>query len=82
MKKTFSLRNANIETIIVVDYEINNDGEVFTKTNCRVVKHGMGRSRTIMNNETWEQARELMFKTNLQVIEWMLNKNNKENNNE
>jgi len=81
MKKTFSCKNANIETKIVVDYEMDNDGKVSTKTNYRVIKHGMGHSRTIMNSETWELTQELMFETNLQALEWIFNKNKDEWNN-
>ena len=85
MKKSFSVRNTrygnDIETIVDVNYEMDKNGMAHTKTSYRVVKHGMGRSRTILNNQQWEQISESMFQTNLDSLRWWVNeeKKNKDN---
>ena len=81
MKKSFSIRNiryaSDIETIIDIDYEMDEDGTAHTRTSYRVVKHGMGRSRTILNNQQWEQISESMRDNNLQCLEWLIDENKK-----
>ena len=85
MKKSFSVRNtryaSDIETIIDIDYKMDENGTAHTKTLYRVVKHGMGRSRTILNNQQWEQIHESMFENNLQCLKWLLDENKKNRDN-
>lgn len=85
MKKSFSIRNtrygSDIETIVDVNYEMDENGMANSKTSCRVVKHGMGRSRTILNNQQWEQIRESMFQAHLDSLRWWVNENKKNKDN-
>ena len=85
MKKSFSVRNTrygnDIETIVDVNYEMDENGMARSKTSCRAVKHGMGRSRTILNNQQWEQISESMFQANLDSLRWCVNENKKNKDN-
>ena len=80
MKKSFSVRTADIEVIVTVEKVITApkpykgelvNGVRFSYSG-RVVKHGMGRSRTILNNRDFKIVDEALGNLAEQRVGWML----------
>ena len=78
MKKSFSVRTADIEVIVTVEKVITSpkpykgelvNGVRFSYSG-RVVKHGMGRSRTIVNSVDYEALSEASFKFACDSMRW------------
>ena len=72
MIKSFSVRTADIEVIVTVkkmDFAV--DGNMFTYSG-RVIKHGMGRSRTILNERDFEIVNEALGNLAEERLGWML----------
>jgi hypothetical protein len=80
MKKSFSVRTADIEVIVTVEKVITAPkpykGELVNGVRFnysgRVVKHGMGRSRTILNNRDFKIVDEALGNLAEQRVGWML----------
>jgi hypothetical protein len=84
MKKSFSVRTADIEVIVTVEKIITPpkphkgklvNGVRFSYSG-RVVKHGMGRSRTILNNRDFKIVNEALGPLAEQRVGWMLAERN------
>ena len=80
MKKSFSVRTADIEVIVTVEKVITPpkpykgelvNGVRFSYSG-RVIKHGMGRSRTILNKRDFEIVSEALGNLAEQRLGWML----------
>lgn len=80
MRKSFSNRNTrygnDIETIVDVDYELDENGALDDgnyKLSTRVVRRdSKGRSRTIINDQQWTQISELVFDAKSQYMKWVI----------
>ena len=72
MKKIFSSRVNNIEIIVEETLELLEGDKMVSVVSRkgRVVKHGMGRSRTIVNSVDYEALSEASFKFAVDSMRW------------
>ena len=83
MKKIFSSRVGNIEVIVEETLELL-EGDKMVRVvsrKGRVVKHGMGRSRTIVNSVDYEALSEASFKFACDSMRWHIRESADEWNN-
>lgn len=83
MKKIFSSRVGNIEVIVEETLKLQ-EGDKMVRVvsrKGRVVKHGMGRSRTIVNHEDYEALSEANYKFAYESMRWHIRESADEWNN-
>ena len=83
MKKIFSSRVGNIEVIVEETLELLEGDKMvrIVSKRGRVVKHGMGRSRTIVNYKDYEALSEASFKFACDSMRWHIRESADEWNN-
>ena len=83
MKKLFSSRVGNIEVVVEETLELS-EGDKMVRVvsrKGRVIKHGMGRSRTIVNHKDYEAFAEANYKLAYDSMRWHIRESADEYNN-